>query len=202
MQVVIPKEILSNERRVAATAKSVKKMVKAGMEVMVEAGAGVAAAISDRDFETAGAKIEPQADILLGEADVVLKVQAPMQNTSTGKHELDMMKEGATVIGFLQPLKFPEMVNKMVERRMTCFSLDFLPRIARAQSMDVLSSMSSLAGYKSVLLAADAFGGVFPMLTTAAGTLYPAQTLILGAGVAGLQAIATARRLGGSGQGV
>jgi len=196
VKVSIPKEILADEHRVAATPKTVAKMVKAGISVVVESGAGLESCITDEEFHQAGAEIAVNVESLLNEADVVLKVQPPGLNESTGTHELDMFQKGATLIGVLQPLINHDLVTKLAERRITAFSLDCLPRIARAQAMDVLSSMSTLAGYKSVLLAANALRSVLPMLTTAAGTLYPAQTLIIGAGVAGLQAVATAKRLG------
>jgi len=196
VKVAIPREISADERRVAATPQTVEKMVQAGMTVSVESKAGQGASIADSLYEQAGAQVVPHVETLLGEADVVLKVREPVQNDSTGKHELDMMKEGAALIASWQPVNLPDAVRKMTQRHITSFSLFYLPRIARAQSMDVLSSMSTLAGYKSVLLAANAFGQVFPMLMTAAGTLKPAVTLIIGAGVAGLQAIATAKRLG------
>ena len=192
MKVAIPKEIVPGERRVAATPDTVKKMVKAGLEVAVEAGAGAGAFIPDNDYSQAGARIEPKVESLLGQADVVLKVQGPVVNPTTGKHELEMMREGATLIALLQPMTHLDAVKKMAARRISGFSLDALPRISRAQMMDVLSSMSTLAGYKSVLLAADALGRTLPMLSTAAGTLPPAKALILGAGVAGLQEIGRA----------
>ena len=132
----------------------------------------------------------------MGAADVVVKVQPPLQHESAGKHELELLKPDTSLICILQPLTNHDVVRQLADKRITSFSLDLLPRIARAQAMDVLSSMSTLAGYKAVLLAANALKTVLPMLTTAAGTLYPAKALILGAGVAGLQAIATARRLG------
>ena len=196
MKVAVPKEIAPAERRVAATPRTVTKIVKAGIDVSVESGAGLQSSISDDDYRQAGAQIESDAESLLREADVVLKVQAPAANESTGKHEFDLIEQGTTLIGVFQPLTNHELVKQLADRRITGFSLDLLPRIARAQAMDVLSAMSTLAGYKSVLLAANSLRSVLPMLTTAAGTLYPANTLILGAGVAGLQAIATARRLG------
>ncbi len=196
MKVAVPKEIIAGERRVAATPETVKKMVKAGLEVAVEAGAGAGALIPDGDYSQAGARIEPRVESLWGQADVVVKVQGPAVHPATGKHELDMMREGAALIAMLQPMTHPDLVKKLAERRTTAFSLDALPRITRAQMMDVLSAMSTLAGYKSVLLAANALARVMPMLSTAAGTLPPAKVLVIGAGVAGLQAIATAKRLG------
>lgn len=196
MKVGVPKEVVPGERRVATVPASVDKMVKAGMEVWVESGAGEKAHIPDGEYEKAGARIEYQAESLFASADVVLKVQRPVLNKALGKHELDLMKEGAILIAFLQPLASLDLVRKLVQRRITAFSMDAIPRISRAQMMDALSSMSTVAGYKSVIMAAGAFGKFLPMLTTAAGTIPPAKVLILGVGVAGLQAIATAKRLG------
>ncbi|MAV34538.1 MAG: NAD(P)(+) transhydrogenase (Re/Si-specific) subunit alpha [Planctomycetaceae bacterium] len=196
MKVAVPKEIVANERRVAATPRTVAKMVKLGITVSVQAGAGTESSIADSEYEEVGASIESNLEPLLGAADVVVKVQPPLQHESAGKHELELLKPDTSLICILQPLTNHDVVRQLADKRITSFSLDLLPRIARAQAMDVLSSMSTLAGYKAVLLAANALKTVLPMLTTAAGTLYPAKALILGAGVAGLQAIATARRLG------
>lgn len=198
MKVAIPKEILPGENRVAATPETVDKMVKAGLEVVVESNAGQGANITNADYEKVGAKIAPDAAAALQNADLVLKIQRPLMNEKTGRDETELMKEGAIVIALLQPLSYPDVARKLAERRLTAFAMDLIPRITRAQRMDVLSSMSSIAGYKAVLLAASAFGKMVPMMTTAAGTLPPAKALILGAGVAGLQAIATAKRLGAS----
>ncbi len=167
-----------------------------GQEVSVEAGAGLESAYTDQAYKTAGATIAPDAAALYSNVDVILKVQKPVVNTALGKHEIDLMKPGAILIGFLQPLINPELVQKLAQCRVTAFSMDAIPRTTRAQSMDALSSQSTVAGYKSVLLAANSSKKLFPMLTTAAGTITPAKVFILGAGVAGLQAIATAKRLG------
>jgi len=188
MKVGILKE--QSDARVAATAETVDKMVKAGLLVAVETGAGVAAGIDDADYVKAGAQVAPDAAALLADADIVLKVQRP------GINEVAMMKEGSALISILQPLGDTDVVRKLAARKITALAMDFMPRITRAQRMDVLSAMSSVSGYKAVLLAAAAFGKFVPMMTTAAGTLPPAKALILGAGVAGLQAIATAKRLG------
>jgi NAD(P) transhydrogenase subunit alpha len=196
MKIAIPKEILSGERRVAATPETVDKMVKAGLDVWVESEAGQGSFISNADYEKAGAKIATSSTSLLADADIVLKVQRPVLNEKVGEHEAHMMKEGAVLICLLQPMSFPEPVQKLATKKVSAFALDLIPRITRAQRMDILSSMSSIAGYKAVLIAANAFGKLIPMMTTAAGTLPPAKVLILGAGVAGLQAIATAKRLG------
>ena len=190
MKIGIPKETADGERRVALTPDMVGRLVGAGMEVVVESGAGEESFFTDDTYTGSGASVAPNASSLLGGVDVVLKVQAP------SLAEVDMMREGAAVIALLQPLTNLDLVKKLAQRKITGFSMDTVPRIARAQSMDALSSMSSLAGYKAVLIAANAMGKYFPMMITAAGTYAPAKGLVLGAGVAGLQAIATARRLG------
>lgn len=196
MKIAIPKEIFPGERRVAATPETVDKMVKGGLEVWVESDAGQGAFYSNADYEKVGAKIAPDASAAYADADIVIKIQRPLQNEKAGKHEVDLMKEGAILVALLQPMSYPDIAQKLAGRKITSFSVDLIPRITRAQRMDVLSSMSSIAGYKAVLLAASAFGKMIPMMTTAAGTLPPAKVLIIGAGVAGLQAIATAKRLG------
>jgi NAD(P) transhydrogenase subunit alpha len=195
MKVGIPKEILSDERRVAAVPETVSKMVKAGMEVTIQSGAGLLSYLEDHDYETAGAKIAPDEVALYEHAQIILKVQRPLENDHN--KEVDLIKEESILIAPLYPLQYPDLVKKLNAKKITAFSLDLLPRIARAQSMDILSSMSNLAGYKSVILASDHLGKLFPMMTTAAGTIMPAKVIVIGAGVAGLQAIATARRLGG-----
>jgi NAD(P) transhydrogenase subunit alpha len=187
MKVVVLKEIAQGEKRVAAVPATVEKMVGAGMEVVVQAGAGVASSFLDADYRAAGAKVEAEP----AGGDVLLKVQRP------SAQELERIPEGAAVIAYsLQSGEDARFNEALRRRRISGFSLDLLPRIARAQSMDVLSSMANIAGYKSVLLAANALGKFFPMLMTAAGTVLPAKVFVLGAGVAGLQAVATARRLG------
>ncbi len=190
MRVGIIKETLEGERRVAAVPETVSKMTKAGTEVMVESGAGVSSFISDREFEEAGAVISPSGDELLSGVDVLLKVNKPTLD------EIGKLKEGAIVMSFLQPFSSPEEIKKMAERKISALSMEMVPRITRAQRMDALSTMSTVAGYKVVLMAANACGRFFPMLSTAAGTIHPAKVIIIGAGVAGLQAIATAKRLG------
>lgn len=196
MIVGIPREIIFNETRVSAVVDSVTKMTKGGMEVFVEAGAGLASFVSDDDYAKAGARIIADTEELFSKSDVILKVQRPVLNDKTKKHEVDMMKEGAVLVTFLQPHANLDTVLKMAEKKITAFSMDAIPRISRAQMMDALSSMSTIAGYKAVLLAANALKRFMPMLSTAAGTVYPAKTVVIGAGVAGLQAIATAKRLG------
>jgi NAD(P) transhydrogenase subunit alpha len=190
MRVGIIKETLEGERRVAAVPETVSKMTKAGTEVLVESGAGVSSFISDREFQEAGAVISPSGDELLSGVDVLLKVNKPTLD------EIGKLKEGAIVMSFLQPFSSPEEIKKMAERKISALSMEMVPRITRAQRIDALSTMSTVAGYKVVLLAANACGRFFPMLSTAAGTIPPAKAVIIGAGVAGLQAIATAKRLG------
>ena len=196
MRVGIPKEIVPDEKRIALVPEAAGTLVKAGTEVLVEAGAGEGAFFPDRAYEEVGAALVPDARTLLAHADVILKVQKPVQNAALGQHEVDLMKEGAVLISFLHPQSDPDLVHRLVERRITSFSMDCIPRIARAQKMDALSSQSTIAGYKAALIAASSLGKLFPMLITAAGTVPPAKVLVLGAGVAGLQAIATTRRLG------
>jgi NAD(P) transhydrogenase subunit alpha len=178
---------------VALTPDIVKRLVKQAVEVRVEQDAGLGASHSDTDYESAGAKVVADADGVWREADIVLRVQRPM---TEGRNEVGLLREGAVVVGMLYPMMNHGLVRELAARKITSFSLDQLPRITRAQTMDVLSSMSTIAGYRAVLMAAARHGKFFPMLITAAGTVAPAKTFILGAGVAGLQAIATARRLG------
>jgi NAD(P) transhydrogenase subunit alpha len=190
VKVAIPRETAPGERRVAAVPDTVAKLRAAGLEVAVQSGAGSGARVSDEAYAEAGASVAKTAEEALAGADVVLKVQPP------SVAEVDLLSEGATLISFLQPATQGEVVRALARRGVTAFSLELLPRISRAQSMDALSSQASLAGYKAVLMAAGRLGKFFPMLMTAAGTIAPARVLVLGAGVAGLQAIATARRLG------
>ena len=196
MKVGVPKETTAGERRVALVPDAVARLVASGSEVVVESGAGEEATYDDDLYIQAGASIAPDAPSLYGDAEVVLKVQAPAMSPSLGKHESELLTKGSTLIGLLQPLTNLELVRTLSEGGVTSFSMDTIPRIARAQSMDALSSMSSLAGYKAVLMASNLLPKYFPMMITAAGTYAPAKGLVLGAGVAGLQAIATARRLG------
>jgi NAD(P) transhydrogenase subunit alpha len=196
MRIAVPKEIVAGERRVALVPALVAPLIKSGLEVAVEAGAGEGAFFADADYEKAGAKIVAELAALYREAGIVLKVQRPTQHPVLGKHEVDLMGEGSVLISFLQPASDPDLVRRLVDRKITSLSMDTIPRISRAQSMDALSSQATVAGYKAVLIAAFFLGKFLPMLTTAAGTIRPAKVLVLGAGVAGLQAIATARRLG------
>ena len=196
MKIAVPKEIADGERRVALIPDTIARISDAGFEIQVEAGAGGGASFADAAYEEVGATLVSDTRKLLGEADGVLKVRPPMLNAALGAHEVELMREGAVVIGFLEPLTNPGLARLMAERKLTSFSMEAIPRISRAQKMDALSSQSSIAGYKAAILAADTLAKFFPMLMTAAGTLAPARALILGAGVAGLQAIATCRRLG------
>ena len=190
MKVAVPKERAQDERRVALVPDSAPKLMAVGLEVSIEEGAGASAFFSDADYEKVGVKVVKGAASLLKDAGVVLKVQAP------SAAEVDLLEKGAVLISFLQPATQGDIVAALAKRGVTSFSLELVPRISRAQSMDALSSQASAAGYKAVLLAATRLGKFFPMMMTAAGTVAPARVLVMGAGVAGLQAIATARRLG------
>ncbi len=196
MKIAVVKEIRSGERRVALVPETCGKLVKSGIGVAVESGAGEAAFFPDRSYAAAGATIETDAAGLLGSADLVLKVQPPSVNPSLGKHEVDLMREEAMLLGTLLPARHPDVIERLAARKISAFATDRIPRISRAQSMDTLSSMANIAGYKAVLIAANALPRYFPMLMTAAGTVLPAKVFVVGAGVAGLQAIATAKRLG------
>ncbi|MEX2008744.1 MAG: Re/Si-specific NAD(P)(+) transhydrogenase subunit alpha [Dongiaceae bacterium] len=196
MRIGIAKERRPHEARVAVSPDTVKKLVGLGAEVVVETGAGDGAATTDAAFAAAGAHIAADAAEALAKADIVLKVQRPLIAGEDGPDELKLMARGAVLIGMLAPHSAGEAVAAYAERGVVAFSLELLPRITRAQAMDVLSSQSNLAGYKAVIDAAAEFGRAFPMMMTAAGTIAPARVVVLGAGVAGLQAIATARRLG------
>jgi NAD(P) transhydrogenase subunit alpha len=194
MKVAVVKERRAHERRVAASPESVKRMVGMGLEVAVESGAGDEAGVGDAGFAEAGGAIVADAAAALGGADIVLKVQRPLRGDAVD--ELHHLKRGAALIGLLQPLENPAEVEAYARAGVVSFAMELLPRITRAQAMDVLSSQANLAGYKAVIDAAEAFDRAFPMMMTAAGTIKAARVLVMGAGVAGLQAIATARRLG------
>ncbi|MDJ0836453.1 MAG: Re/Si-specific NAD(P)(+) transhydrogenase subunit alpha [Acidobacteriota bacterium] len=189
-QIFVPREIRELEKRVAATPETVKKLVKAGFAVVVERGAGSPAFIGDADFEEAGATFVDSPAEGYGKADLIFKVDAPLES------EVEMIKEGAVLITHIVPSNELPLVKQLCARKISTFSMNLVPRITIAQKMDSLSSQASIAGYKAVLLGANALGKYFPLLMTAAGTITPAKVVILGAGVAGLQAIATARRLG------
>jgi NAD(P) transhydrogenase subunit alpha len=194
MKLAVPKEIWPGEKRVAITPETVKKLKGLGFEVVIETGAGQQASIPDDRFSDAGATIAKTAKTALKDADVVLKVRPPMVEGKTD--EIASCKKGAMVIALIEPYDRAELLQKMADAGLTSFAMELIPRISRAQSMDVLSSQSNLAGYRAVLDAAHEFNRIFPMMMTAAGTLAPARVVVVGAGVAGLQAIATAKRLG------
>jgi len=188
LTVGIPRESAPQERRVSQVPEVVSQLIKKGMEVLVEAGAGTSAYHADADYEAVGARVVDRATAF--GADVVLKVQPPSDE------EIALLRSGSVLIGFLAPLDSPEICEKLAKQGVTALSMELVPRISRAQKMDALSAMSSIGGYKAVLLAAERLPKFFPLLTTAAGTVRPANVLVLGVGVAGLQALATARRLG------
>ncbi len=196
MIVAIPKEILPDENRVAAIPATVKELIKTGMEVIVEAGAGENAFFSNESYKEAGATIENYTKTLYTKADLVLKVNQPVYNESLKTHEADLLKNGSAFVSLFQTTREKEAVEKLVKNNITGFSMHLIPRTTLAQKMDALSSQSNIAGYKAVLVGAAHLGKYMPLLMTAAGTIPPAKVLILGAGVAGLQAIATAKRLG------
>ena len=195
MIVAVPRESHPGERRVALIPASVPPLVKAGLEVLIEAGAGQAAGYADQQYVEKGAKIAPSRNDVFA-ADIVLQVRAAGANPEAGRADLELYRQGQVVIGMCDPLGLPQLAAEMAARGVSLFALELLPRITRAQSMDVLSSQATIAGYRAVLLAAEALPKMFPMMITAAGTLNAAKVFVIGAGVAGLQAIATARRLG------
>jgi NAD(P) transhydrogenase subunit alpha len=194
--IAVPKEILSGENRVATVPDVVPKLIKAGFEIHIEKNAGFNAGFTDEKFKSAGAIIIDNLQELYSSADIVFKVQKPMEHPDLKKHELDLMKEGTLLITFLYPLNYPEDAKKCAEKGINVISMDMIPRTTLAQKMDALSSQANIAGYKSVVMCADTLGKIFPLMMTAAGTISPAKVVIMGAGVAGLQALGTAKRLG------
>ena len=196
MIVGVPKESYPGERRVALVPMIVPNLAKAGLEVIVQAGAGEQAGYPDAAYVEKGAKIVPDRAAVFASADIIVQVLCYGSNDITGKADLPLFKRDQIVIGFLRPLGEKQTVEEIAETGVTSFSVELMPRITRAQSMDALSSMGTIAGYKAVLMTANTQPRIFPMMTTAAGTITPARVLVIGAGVAGLQAIATARRLG------
>ncbi|MEA3362868.1 MAG: NAD(P) transhydrogenase subunit alpha [Thermodesulfobacteriota bacterium] len=199
MLIAIPKEILPEEKRVAATPEIVKKYIGLGFSVAVEAGAGEGVFFSDEDYKEAGATIADDVEKMCSEADIVLKVKQPIFNEQKNKHEVEMFRNDSTLITFLHPAApgSHEMIRDLQKKNITALTMDSIPRISRAQRMDALSSMSAITGYKSVIMAADELPIFIPMIGTAIGTIKPANFLVIGIGVVGLQAIATAKRLGG-----
>jgi NAD(P) transhydrogenase subunit alpha len=196
MIVGVPRETFPGERRVALVPMTIPNLAKAGLQVVVEAGAGAEAGYPDADYVSKGAKIVAERAEVFRTADIVVQALGYGSNDKTGKADLPLFRRDQVLIGFLRPLGSRETVEEIAATGVISFSVELMPRTTRAQSMDALSSMGTICGYKAVLLAADELPRIFPMLTTAAGTITPARVFIIGAGVAGLQAIATARRLG------
>src|SRR5467141_3336987 len=196
MIVGVPRESFPGERRVALVPAVIPNLTKAGLQVVVEAGAGFAAGYPDADYTAKGAKIVANRAEVFGAADIVVQVLCYGSNDKTGKADVPLFRRDQLLIGFLRPLGSIETIQEIASKGVISFSVELMPRTTRAQSMDVLSSMATICGYKAVVLAADTSPRIFPMLTTAAGTITPGRVLVIGAGVAGLQAIATARRLG------
>ncbi len=196
MKLAVPREVRPGERRVALAPESCKKLIQAGLSVAIEAGAGDQAFYPDEAYREAGAAVESDPAALLGLADFVLKVNPPALGGAAGRNEVEWMRPGTLFLASLMPLRNLDAVSALAARKITAFSTDAIPRTTRAQAMDTLSSMANIAGYKGVLLAAAELNKYFPMLMTAAGMVFPARVFVIGAAVAGLQAIATARRLG------
>lgn len=196
MIISIPKEILPGENRVACIPDVAAKLIKAGFEVQIEKDAGLNAGFTNEQYSNAGAKVVDKLEDLYANADVVLKVQRPLDHPVAGKNEIDLMKKGTLLISFVYVLHYYEAAKKCAEKGIDLISMDMIPRTTLAQKMDVLSSQANIAGYKSVLMAANELGKIFPLMMTAAGTISPAKVVIMGAGVAGLQALGTAKRLG------
>jgi len=196
MIIGVPRELFPGERRVALVPAVVPIVAKAGFEVVVEAGAGLGAAYPDADYTAKGAKIVAERSEVFKRADVIAQVLCYGSDDKAGARDLPLFRQGQILVGFLRPLGSLEILQEIAATGVMAFAVELMPRITRAQSMDALSSMATICGYKAVLLAADTLPRLFPMMTTAAGTVTPARVLVIGAGVAGLQAIATARRLG------
>lgn len=196
MIISVPKEIMPGENRVACVPDVVTKLIKAGYEVHVEKDAGLKAGFTNEQYQKAGAKIIDNVSDLYSNAEIVFKVQRPVDHPAAGKNEIELMKKGTLLISFTYVLHYPEIAKKCAEKGIDLISMDMIPRTTLAQKMDVLSSQANIAGYKSVIMAANELGKIFPLMMTAAGTISPAKVVIMGAGVAGLQALGTAKRLG------
>lgn len=196
LTVGVPRETFRDERRVALVPAAVAALTKAKLHVVIQAGAGVEAGFDDAEYSAAGVQVVETRAELFAAADVILQVRAAGANGNAGRADFGLLRSGQSLIGLCDPFAEPELMSDLAARNVSCFALELLPRITRAQSMDVLSSQASLAGYKAVLLAASELPRLFPMMMTAAGTIPPAKVFIMGVGVAGLQAIATAKRLG------
>ncbi|MBI4250988.1 MAG: Re/Si-specific NAD(P)(+) transhydrogenase subunit alpha [Candidatus Tectomicrobia bacterium] len=196
MIIGVPKETFPGERRVALVPSVIPSLAKKGIEVVIEAGAGIRAGFPDAEFEKAGARVLPARAEVFASADAVFQVRTVGANPEAGASDYGLLRDGQILIGFAEPLTALPQMQELARRQVTTLALELMPRSSRAQSMDALSSMATVSGYKAVLLAAGMFGRLFPMMMTAAGTITPVRLLVVGAGVAGLQAIATARRLG------
>lgn len=196
MIVGVPKEIYPGERRVALTPSVVPLLAKAGLEVVLEASAGERAGYLDTQYQEKGAKIVSERGAVFAQSDLVAQVLCHGANDKNGAGDLSLMRKGQVLVGFLRPLGSPDSVQQVAKTGVSAYAVELMPRTTRAQSMDALSSMASIAGYKAVVVVADELPRIFPMMTTAAGTITPSRVLVIGAGVAGLQAIATAKRLG------
>ena len=196
MVIAVPKEILPGENRVSITPDVVSKLIKKNFQVNIEKGAGVNAGYADESYLNAGGKVIENLTELYASADVVAKVHRPIEHPAYGKNELELMKEGTLLITFLYSLNYPELAKECASRKINVISMDAIPRTTLAQKMDALSSQANIAGYKSVIMCANELGKIFPLMMTAAGTISPARVMIMGAGVAGLQALGTAKRLG------
>jgi len=194
--IAVPKEVMPGEKRVALVPDIVSKLIKKGFEIQVEKDAGLKANFTNDKYEAAGAKIVDNVTDLYKAADIVLKVQRPVNHSVLNKNEMDLMKEGTLLISFLYSLHYPELAKEAAQKGINIISMDAIPRTTLAQKMDALSSQANIAGYKSVLLASNYLGKIFPLMMTAAGTIQPARVVVMGAGVAGLQALGTAKRLG------
>lgn len=196
MIIAVPKEIFPGENRVALVPDTATKLIKKGFQINVEKGAGVNAGFTDDQYEAAGTKIFNDVVELYSSADIVLKVQRPVEHPQKGKHEIDLMKEGTLLITFMYSLHYPEVAKQCAEKGINVIAMEAIPRTTLAQKMDALSSQANISGYKSVLMTANYLPKIFPLMMTAAGTIQPARVVIMGAGVAGLQALGTAKRLG------
>jgi len=194
--IAVPKEIAHGENRVALTPEVVSKLIKKGFEVIVESNAGLKAGFTNEQYEKVGGKIVQSAKEIFDNGEIILKVHRPQVNEELAKHELDMMKDGQLLISFMYALHYPQDAVKCSEKKVNVIAMDMIPRTTLAQRMDALSSQANIAGYKSVILCANHLGKIFPMMMTAAGTIQPARVVIMGAGVAGLSALGTAKRLG------
>jgi len=195
MVIAVPREVLPGENRVACVPDVASKLIKSGFQVQVEKDAGLNAGYTNEMYEKAGAKVVGLNE-LYSSADIVIKVQRPLDHPNAGKNELDLFKAGTLLITFLYPLNYPDLAKKCAEKKINVISMDMIPRTTLAQKMDALSSQANIAGYKSVVMCANTLGKIFPLMMTAAGTISPARVVIMGAGVAGLQALGTAKRLG------